>query len=427
MDLDLIDPTTPARVEAATRRFLDDADTEAAASVWREALIGAVVGGDLELEASCLLRLAAVHHQTGEFTEARLLLDRAAGVLRDLGPTARELPTHHAWRGVLDALAGDSGSATGWFDLAAATAGGTDRALATEAVLAPWLAFVAPDRLPRRPTLLAAALRDAGEDRLVVWAMRAEVTLGLVEGRIADAVALGHAVAEEEPNPAERSRILCTTGWGELWCGRAEAAAVTFAEAAASADAVGARFLRSLARFGQAEADPTRAAALLLDAISDAGSGPAWARLWEDRPPVEVSVIGTRRLCVGGVPVRFRSDRAAELLFCVILAGPAGIHWADLAALVWPDATDPARAASSVTTHTTKARRELGTEGWRLRRDGPTLWFEPTNLSVDLDRVLAAGGEVPPHTVVLPDWRDRPWVSEVLHRRHAARGSRRAS
>ena len=156
------------------------------------------------------------------------------------------------------------------------------------------------------------------------------------------------------------------------------------------------------------------AAALLQDAIADAGSGPAWARLWASRPPVDVRVLDRRQVLVGGREVTFRSERAAELLLCVILAGPGGIHWADLAGRLWPETVDPARAASNVTSHTTTARRQLGPEGWRLRRSGPTLWFEPSGVSVDLEE---AGGRVPPGTVLLPGWDDRRWVAELRRRR----------
>ena len=405
-----------ARVHLATLRFLRTGQGGRAGAVWRSALATAQVERDLDLEATCLLRLAMLHHLRGDLTDSRRCLDRAAGVFRDLGPGSAEEPFHRVRRGILAALEGDYVPAVGWLEAAAALA---RRAppwieLLTEAAAAPWMAFLDPARMQTDPQDLAARLHRAGYHAWEVHARRTEVTVLLSEGRFAEASTVGHAAADIETNPAERARVLLTTAWGEREDGRDDLAAATFAEACRAAESVDARFLRTMALFGRAEAEPDRAATLLQDAIADAGSGPAWARLWASRPPVVVRVLDHRQILVDGRDVPFRSERAAELLFCVILAGPGGIHWADLAARMWPETVDPARAASNVTSHTTTARRQLGPEGWRLRRAGPTLWFEPSGVTVDLEE---AGGHVPPGVALLPGWGDRPWVADLRRRR----------
>ncbi len=96
-----------ARVHLATARFLRTGESARAGRVWRSALATAQVERDLELEATCLLRLAMLHHLLGDFVDSRRCLDRAAGVFRDLGHTSPEEPLHLVGRGVLAALDGD--------------------------------------------------------------------------------------------------------------------------------------------------------------------------------------------------------------------------------------------------------------------------------------------------------------------------------
>ena len=131
-----------ARVHLATARFLRTGESARAGRVWRSALATAQVERDLELEATCLLRLAMLHHLLGDFVDSRRCLDRAAGVFRDLGHTSPEEPLHLVGRGVLAALDGDYEPAVGWLEGAAALARRLDPSvqLLVEAASAPWLA-----------------------------------------------------------------------------------------------------------------------------------------------------------------------------------------------------------------------------------------------------------------------------------------------
>ena len=68
----------------------------------------------------------------------------------------------------------------------------------------------------------------------------------------------------------------------------------------------------------------------------------------------------------------------------MIRAGETGVHWETVAADLWPDEDGAARIKSRITSLTALVRQRLGTEAWRLRRDGPRFSF----ILLEGDRVL---------------------------------------
>jgi len=155
-----------------------------------------------------------------------------------------------------------------------------------------------------------------------------------------------------------------------------------------------------------------------LDHVGAALAAGLWAR---DAPAMQVSVIGTKEVTVGGVPVRL-GDRPEQLVLAVLLAGPSGAHWESVATWLWPDEADAGKLKSRVSSATNLARKGLGAQAWRLARDASLLRVHRLGLEVDLDaeaEQFDATGVVPvtASDPVLPMWAEVEWVVDVEERR----------
>jgi DNA-binding SARP family transcriptional activator len=78
--------------------------------------------------------------------------------------------------------------------------------------------------------------------------------------------------------------------------------------------------------------------------------------------------------------VKFRSQLAASLLYA--LAGDGPQHTADLVATLWPICPVGAEA-SRLRTAIWDARRTLGTDAWRLERDGDSLYLNISGAQIE--------------------------------------------
>ncbi len=151
-------------------------------------------------------------------------------------------------------------------------------------------------------------------------------------------------------------------------------------------------------------------------ALSLSTSDPLFEACWATRPPMNVRVIGQKALAVGNEPLDL-GDRAEQLFISVLVSGEAGAHWETVAAWLWPDEADMAKLKSRVSSTTNLCRKALGSEAWRLVREGPILKVHRRSLHLDLDdeSALAGMGSLPDSArePLLPGWAQLEWVQDA--------------
>ena len=219
---------------------------------------------------------------------------------------------------------------------------------------------------------------------LLHTAERAVATACLATGHAARALALAEHTASRARNRSQRAKALLLVGRARAELGRADAgealddAATTFLEEGADLWAVDA--LLELA-----EADPEQAPRALDLAYQHTRDEVAFRYRWQQRPPfvIELPADGPPRFLAGGEQLSL-GIKGQQLAQEVVLAGPDGVRWEQVAEVLWPGDDEADRVMSRLTSLTALVRRRLGSEGWRLRRDGPR--FEFVDLGVTIVR-----------------------------------------
>jgi hypothetical protein len=382
-----------------------------------------------------LLRLAltfagdpSVHDENPRSPDRAADADPVCAVIGELchGLVASELGhIDHARGSLLDAhqLAEDQGLT--W--MAAFSS-----ALAAEA-LAPGNHLVAVQLADRS----AATADRLGDDWLHRLTRRARAVVALETGEHAVAIRLASDDLASAEDPLSRGHLLLVAGRSHLAGRDAGPAVAELVEAATELTAAGARLAATRAWLAASEADPANAEDLLrrAGAIGSAETSEAYRRCWQQRRNLRLELLGHGRLLIGDDVVTPKTANAAKLVISLALAGRSGLDAATLCERLWPD-KDADDAATNLTTATWDARRALGPEAWRLRREDERLHLDADGVRIDLLEVLAEAEQVtarPPagrldmagvatrlRRPVLPEWTYDDWVDDLDQQRAAA-------
>jgi len=182
--------------------------------------------------------------------------------------------------------------------------------------------------------------------------------------------------ADDAPNPLMRAKALMLVGSARIAMGQPDLAAAAFDEALETfiADGVDLWSVEALLELADVRAEGASEA--LEQAYRLTHDDPAFARLWARRPRLVLDVTpGRRPQFRSGDDLLRLGTTGAELAAIVIRAGDTGVHWETVARELWPDEDGAARIKSRITSLTALVRQRLGTEAWRLRRDGPRFSF----------------------------------------------------
>lgn len=395
----------------------------------------------LVIEACALVHAAWSHLLRGEFPSAEFCLDRAEDAFAEVAEDDLwERSLVPACRGALEAWRG-SDDAERHFDQAAEVAA----VVGAPAGVRVGTALRADTCPGPRPTRDASPSPDPDPDPdpgvdtvgvawAVVWARRGLARSALAAGDVEeaaehiDALLAADDVDSLPLNAIERGRSLVVRGEVQLRQGDPKAI-VTLRKAADLLEPRVARYPATRALLLLAEADPLAAADALRRARTLSSADPAFRRLWELRPMLRVEVLGGQAVRLGDDALAL-SKNAAQLVHLLAFAGPYGRHWETVADRIWPHVLDTSKAASNLTSLTRNARAQLGAEAWRLRRDGPMLFFDLDHAGLDLADAFATAewclATEPPRAAdrltralellrrpLLPMWADAPWVREI--------------
>ena len=429
--------------------FLRDGDVVAAIDAHRVAIGAAGPAPSRRLAvAHTGLGLALVC--AGDIAAANRALSAAHDVFEELDPPAPAWLLAHAGIGAIAALRGEEEVAEAELDRAVAMA----RALGDahlEAIVRTLRAEVTATSHPRRahvdarfaartlaPNPTPGTTASAASPGFPVWAERARAIAAVASGEHRAAALIAQRLLAQPLNPLDRGRTRLVQARAAIALGDEVLASSALQDAVDRLTAAGANWFLVDALLLLAEAEPDRAEAHLRRARDLTTPDPAHARRWARRPTLTLQVLGTQRLLIAGEPLTFRSTKTQRLLFCLALAGPRGREVDALAALLWPDASD---ASSNITTATWDARRGLGVESWRLRREGTRLALDVDGAHLDLEDLTALAAAPPPpsaspaqqlawreavghlHRPVLPAWAYEEWVIEADLRRASVAAS----
>ena len=198
----------------------------------------------------------------------------------------------------------------------------------------------------------------------------------LANGQLDEAAAQAAHCVERAANPLLRAKCLMISARVDLRRGRTTEAVTALNEAATTFLSRGTYLWGVEALLVLAGADPERAPEYLGLAFDRTGPDPAFRRLWDRRPPFVVT-LGPGDECrftLDQQDLRL-GDKGEQLVVEAVRSGDAGLHWEQAAAALWPEDTNHERIKSRLTSLTSLVRGRLGSEGWRLRRDGPLFLF----------------------------------------------------
>ncbi|MGZ4694756.1 MAG: tetratricopeptide repeat protein, partial [Acidimicrobiales bacterium] len=356
----------------------------------------AMVEGSTVDEANATVIAGLVTIDSGQLTQAADTLLRAHDLFSEIEPESLALLWPLAPLGLSEIAArrGQLDEALGHYAEA--------RDLATR-LERPGLLAVAKGmpaaHLPYQPDLpwpLEQVLADA-EDALVVFSTKVAhpIVQQFVERAVAAAqLAMGEPhrsletatrSADEATNPLMRAKALMLVGAARVQLGQPDLAAAAFDEALETFVSDGVDLWSVEALLELADVRPDGASEALEQAYRLTHDDPAFARLWARRPPLVIDVgPGHRPQFRSGDQVLRLGTTGAELAAIVIRAGETGVHWETVAGELWPDGDGAARIKSRITSLTALVRQRLGTEAWRLRRNGPRFSF----ILLEGDRVV---------------------------------------
>lgn len=377
---------------------------------------GAIARAQLARSAGieALLRILAAHAHLARGDSE--LVERELGRATDAGPA--DAPPVEA---VLGAAVRGTWQA-GCGDLEAAAKTFSDGSLALDknawdgALIAAFEADALAKTRPSHYASLAAAAGDTLDEAGLSWA--SEVARRARKRSLAEAGQIDQALArvsDDDPVTTEQARTATVSARVLSESGGAHEAQTLLRKAIDLLGRAGATVslveaLLALSRIADTEESSDVAARA--DALSS--EDPLFAQAWRAVPALEVSVVGGKSMNWGTTPIQL-GEKPEQLFLSVLLAGPAGAHWETVAMWLWPDEVDMGRLKSRVSSTTSLARKGLGTQAWRLVREGPILVVRRRRLELDLDveqaetarsgRAPASGGGP-----LLPAWADLEWV-----------------
>jgi tetratricopeptide (TPR) repeat protein len=398
-----------------------------AVAMSQEAVALARLRGHPRAEATALVNLAFLQLWAGDFTLAAEALNQAEDGFGEVtDPFDRyEAPLCASARGVLCALRGQAGPAGEAFgtavslarDLKAEWYEAIARALRAEFTAA------ADSRRARADAQWASAeLERRGDQWWGVWAYQAAGVAALAAGMPDTAEnVLRETLGRSQP-ALERARTRLLLGEALIHAGRTTEAATELREAEQAFAAAGARYWAVRSQVRLARAVPGEAQAWWVQARGQAAGDPAY-RLLFGGDSLRLLAFGPGRIECDGRPVRARTHNCERALFLLTLAGPAGMHVEELADRLWADDfVEQRKLLARVRTLLWEMRQVLGSQAWRLERDGPIVRLDTFGVSCDLleARIAARTASGPAardiaarlREPLLTRWRYEEWVQE---------------
>jgi hypothetical protein len=193
-------------------------------------------------------------------------------------------------------------------------------------------------------------------------------------------------------------------------------------DAAAAFSAAGARYwaVRCYARM--ASADPAQARDWWLRVRRGADDDPAYRVLFGG-DCLRLEAFGPGLIICDGHPLRARLHNAERALFLLALAGRDGMHTEQLADRLWAgDRIERRKLLGRIRTLLWELRHALGSQAWRLERDGPIVRLDTFGIRFDLGEArLAARAVSGPAALeiaerlrgpLLTRWRYEDWVDQ---------------
>lgn len=400
-----------------------------AIAVTERALAIVRVQGARRFEGVACLYLAFFALWTGEFGRADSLLGVAEDVYRELAnPMDRfELPLVLAAQGVLASLRGELESAERRFDEAVSTA----EAIEVSWYIAICLVVRAEFMAPVKPRQAVADARNAWEQLVAMgdrwwagWALRSQGIAACEMGDLDASCDLLSRLLQQDLNPLERGLTLLALGESLVRSSVPRRATGPLLEARTLLESVGARYWEFRCCLALAEAEPSKLQHRR-KAVALADDDRAYRRRLEKASDLRITVLGEAGVWRGRHRLTFATHNAEIALYCLALAGPAGLHEEVLIERLWPGA-DRDRGRSRLRTVLWQIRVALGDEAGRIERQRQSVRLRIDGVDFDLgqarSRALAALRDRDASTAelnelvdllsqpLLVDWQYEPWV-----------------
>jgi tetratricopeptide (TPR) repeat protein len=385
----------------ATHQFWRDGDVTASLRSSRLALAIALAHDERLAAADVLVHLGFLRYLAADDRAAELALDRADDLYAELDPapgsTLRPLlDTYHATIAVSE---GRRDEAVERFRAGAASAIELDT---------PWLAAINDARfamaLPDHPDAAAAARRtitvppcvERGWTPSMGW--RALAMVEQANGQPDLAHQHYRRALTEPSNELETTYIEASCILADLEAYPVEQVLLELSAIVDTYERLGAVYPLVATLLTFSFRLPDHAGELLAQAHRRSGSSTICDHIWRYRPELTID-LDQGVLALGGQRLRL-SGKPLELVLTLVDDDARTMHWEVVASQLWPDEDEPAKLRSRMTTATSTARRQLGSEAWRLERDGQFLQFVMRRATVVHDDTIAQvnpAGDPPAH------------------------------
>ncbi len=403
-----------------------DGDLRGCQKVAEEALALAKIRNNVRAEAFSHLLLAFFALYEGSFAQAEAELMIADGAFETISDRSLrfEHPLVQTAFGALHAFRGDYAEADRCFAKAPAMTELITLSQRYVAVNRAVSAELTADQHPQRAVEDARAACEFWPKGVggiwLAWALRGGGVAARVLGDFEESLSLLQKAYDVCRNPFERARCLLGMGRTLLEQRRAsDDGSVTkpgepteamkrLTRAANEFRALNAHYWLTQTYLTLAEADPDSATYWQGMARTTALNDPAYTRLFdakgrEVRGPdfqLMIRLHGQPGVFVGPVSVSFPTKHAELLVYALALSGRAGLERAELIKKLWPNA-DIKQASQKLRTALWQAKVSLGSEDWRLQRNGERLNLVLESAYVDdfaalteVERVIDLGGVV---------------------------------
>lgn len=355
------------------------------------------------IEGQVLLYLGLFRMWSGDFELAETALQSAEDAFVDIPEPIRRpgWPLSLAARAGLRALRGDRAGAEDLFDTslrAAAQQGNQACQAVVRTLRAEFTARWDRQRAWRDARWARNLLASRGEREWALWATQARSVVALECGMIGVAESGLRRLVDQRDNPLERAAAQLMLAEVLLRAGRRTEAEECLAPALEVFERAGARYHVARACVRLAAAHPRHGGYWIDRSGAAVSEDPAYAQLLSSVGQLTVEGFGQGQIrCDGGSPT-FHTHNAERALFCLALAGRAGLHREVLAERLWPGVS-LTQVGGRLRTLLWDIRQGLGVARWRMRRSGPVLVLDLAGGTCDITeargaaaRMLATGG-----------------------------------
>jgi tetratricopeptide (TPR) repeat protein len=358
-------------------------DLDECASTARQAVVLAQLRANCPAEGIALVYLTFVALNRGDFSEAADFLDRADAAFEAATKPEDRVPRSlvATCRGTLLVLRGEHGDALKAFTEATNSEDLWFTFIA-QAVRAELTAPFDPDGAETAARFVLAWAKTSGDQWWRTWAERGLGIVARVRGQLESSREILTSIVDL--NPLEQGRTLIALGETLAQLGDARGASESLGTAVSLFGKQGATYWEVLALVLLARIQPLHASRLLARARAKSNGDHAYGLLLAPAPGRLCIGLGEPRfLLIDGVALRFRSRRAVDLICTLAAEGPMSPM--TLAARIWPTCA-PETALPRLRTAVWDARRGLGSEAWRLERQGGRLCLELQGAHLDSGR-----------------------------------------